>query len=112
MKQYVIDELNIDDFQKIKTYLDENFGESGVSGIYWVPLDKNIYNKKQANHTSCQPYYFAINLKPNQIACELLIRTKNILHCNCISYANIKQRNWIIDMIEFLITNYELRITN
>ena len=105
MKQYVIDELRIEDHKKIKTYLEENFNSSVIDGIYWLPIDQNIITEIQAEHTECQPFYFAINLESNLIAFELLVRTKNKIRCSCISYATEKQRNWLIGFADSIFDN-------
>jgi hypothetical protein len=100
MKQYVIDELRPEDYEKIKAYLDENFGSSGVDGIYWIPLDKSILTDVQAEHTKCQPFYFAIDIEQNRMACELLVRTRSRMRCNCISYATENQLIWLIRFVD------------
>ena len=97
MKQYVIDELRPDDYKKLKDYLDKNFGPSAVEGVYWIPLDEDLLSEVQAEHTECRPFYFAIDLEPNLLVCELLVRTRNKVRCSCINYATEKQRNWIIN---------------
>jgi hypothetical protein len=96
MKQYVIDELRPDDYTKLKDYLEKQFGPSTVNGIYWIPLDPDLFSDVQVEHAECQPFFFAIDLEPNLMSCELLIRTRNKIRCNCIHYATEKQRNWII----------------
>ncbi len=100
MKQYVIDELRPEDYEKIKAYLDENFGSSGVDGIYWMPLDISILTDVQAEHTKCQPFYFAIDIEQNRMACELLVRTRSRVRCNCISYATENQLIWLIRIVD------------
>ena len=96
MKQYVIDELRPDDHKKLKAYLDENLDSSNIDGIYWLPLEPGGLTDVQAGHTDCQPFYFAIELKPDILACELLIRTKSRVRCDCISYATADQLNWLV----------------
>lgn len=103
MKQYVVDELRPEDHDKIKGYLDEHFGPAGFGGIYWVPLDEDLYTDMHKTHTQCQPYYFAIDLGPDAMACELLIRTKNTIKCNCIGYATAEQRNRIITFVDSIL---------
>lgn len=100
MKQYVIDEIRPADFKKIKAYLDKNFGSSSMGGIYWIPVHKDILTDVQTEHTECQPFYFAVDLEENLMACELLVRTKTKIRCNCIGYATEKQRNWFISLID------------
>ncbi len=100
MKQYVIDELRHEDYGKVKTYMDENYGFSKIDGIYWIPLGKDILSETQKNHVKCQPFYFAVDLEPSQMACELLVRTKENVRCNCIKYATEKQLNWFIQLMD------------
>lgn len=103
MKQYVIDELRLQDYEILKTYLTENFGSSSVGGIFWVPIDKEIFSSVQAEHTTCQPFYFALDLEPNFLACELLVRTKSKVKCVCMAYATQDQRNWLISKIDSIL---------
>ena len=110
MKQYVIDELRVEDHEKIKTYLDENLNSSVIDGIYWLPIDQNIITEIQAEHTECQPFYFAINLESNLIAFELLVRTKNKIRCSCISYATENQLNWLIRLIDGVMERLDIKL--
>ena len=108
MKQYVIDELRPDDHKKLKLYLDENLNSSNIDGIYWLPLEPGYLTDVQAGHTDCQPFYFAIELKPDIIACELLIRTKNRVRCDCISYATPKQLCWLVGFADGIFKKLEI----
>ena len=96
MKQYRIDELRPNDYEKIKDYLDEHYDSSQIEGIYWVPLDSNLLDEVQGAHVDCQPFCFAVVLEPTVIAFEFLIRTRNRIRCECIRYANKEQRDSII----------------
>ena len=96
MKQYVIDELRPKDYQKIKSFMDENVGSSNVDGVYWLQLNSDILTPVQKEHTDCQPFYFAVDLELNRVAFELLVRTKNKIRCSCMGYATEKQRAWLI----------------
>ncbi len=109
MKQYVIDELRPDDYRKIKTYLDKKFGPGALGAVYWVPLAPDHYSEVQKEHTNCQPFYFAIDLEPNMIACELLIRTRARVRCNCMSYATKIQRNWLIGLIDHMLEKLNVK---
>jgi hypothetical protein len=96
VKQYRIDELRPNDYEKIKGYLDEHFGSSQIEGVYWVPLDADLLDQVQGAHVECQPFYFAVVLEPTVIAFEFLIRTRKRVRCDCIHYANEAQRDSII----------------
>jgi len=100
MKSYVIDELRYPDYEKIKTHLNQHYGACDLEGIYWIPLEPSLYNKVQASHSKCCPFYIVLDLSQEKLSCELLIRTKNRMRCDCISYAEETQRNWIIQLID------------
>ena len=100
MKQYVIDELRPEDHQELKAYLDANFAAPGFEGLYWLPLDESTYDGVQQQHADCQPFYFAMELTPERLACELLVRTNKRVKCQCIQYATEAQRNWLIQSID------------
>jgi hypothetical protein len=100
MKQYVIDELRRKDYELIKAYLEENFLSSDVDGIYWIRLDREILTEIQKEHADCQPFYVAVDLKPNLITFEMLIRTQNRIRCGCMGYATDTQRNWLIRLAD------------
>jgi len=110
MKQYVVDELRPGDFEKIKAYLDENHARSGVENLYWIELEGEILTKVQAAHTRCQPFCFAVEVMPERLGCELLVRTKNRMRCSCMQYANEKQRNWLIGLVDSMIDEIGLKV--
>jgi len=100
MKQYVIDELRPEDYEALKKYLDEQFGQAEMDGIYWIPVAAELLADIQLQHEECRPHFLALDLDPGRIACELLVRTKNRLRCDCIQYASEQQRNWLIQLID------------
>ena len=110
MKQYVIDELREEDYRQIKAYLDEQFGVSKMSGIYWVPLSEDIFSEMQKKHKECQPFYFALDLEPTLLACELLVRTKEKVRCDCMGYADDTQRNWLVGIIDSMFEKLGIKI--
>lgn len=100
MKQYVIDELRPEDYEKIKAHLDAHFAAPGFDGLYWLPLDQQAYDEVQEQHTDCQPFYFALELTSERLAGELLVRTNKRVKCQCIRYATEDQRNWLIQAVD------------
>jgi hypothetical protein len=109
MKQYVIDELRTTDYQQLKAYLDENFGASSVEGLYWIPMRSELLDSVQQAHPQCQPYYFAVELGQERLACELLVRTTHRVRCDCIQYATETQRNWIMQSIDAIFEKLNLK---
>ena len=110
MKQYVIDELRPGEYDKIKKYLDEKYPEGNLDDLYWIPFKPELYNEKQKSHKECQPYYFTIDLDENYLACELLIRTRERISCDCIAYADKTQRDYIIETADSIFKELEIII--
>jgi hypothetical protein len=108
MKQYVIDELRPEDYKALKKYLDEQFGPAEMAGIYWIPVGADWLTDIQLQHKECRPHYLALDLDPRRLACELLVRTKNRLSCDCIQYATEKQRNWLIELVDNIFNRLEI----
>ncbi len=108
MKQYVIDELRPADHQRIKDYLDAHFGPADMDTIYWIPLEPMLYTPDQQWHKECHPLYFAIQLTPETLSLELLVRTKNRVRCDCIRYADEAQKKWGIDFVDVIFENLEI----
>jgi len=107
MKQYVIDQLRPSDHQKLKTYMNEHLESGSLPGIYQLTLPPEIRNEIQAAHLQCQPYV-AIELEPDRMSCELLIRSSIKMRCDCMGYATKDQRNWLIDRIDTMLNELEI----
>ena len=103
MKQYVVDELRIEDHRTIKAYLDAHFETSGLGGSYRLPLPEEMLASEQAAHVACRPLYFAVTLEAVQLTAELLVRTNQRLRCSCMGYADASQRNWLISTIDAIL---------
>lgn len=110
MKQYVIDGLRPRDHDRLKAYLDEHIQAAGIVGIYWLPLDDSVLTSLQADHRECGPHVFALKLEQNFLACELLVRTRKHIRCDCMAYATEKQRNWLIDQTDAVLEKLDIRI--
>ncbi len=103
MKQYVIDELRYIDYEKLKAYLDEHFAVAQFDELYWVPLGDALLDTVQKEHDTCRPHYFALELFPDRLVCELLVRTQQHVRCQCIQYATREQRDWLIDLMDGIL---------
>lgn len=108
MKQYVVDELRLEDYQKVKKHLDKTLQAGSIDGVYWVPIEAILLTPDQAEHTDCHPLCFAVDLEPEQLTCELLLRTQNRIRCSCIGYATEKQRNWVIQFVDAIFERLDI----
>ena len=109
MKQYIIDDLRPEDCAALKTSLDKRFGPADLGRIYWIPLEAGLLTAAQSAHTECQPLYFAIDLDDSRLACELLVRSKHRLRCDCIRYATQHQRNWLIGWVDDMFERLQIK---
>ena len=110
MKQYLIDELRLDDYEKLKQYLDDYLKSSSIDGVYWLTIPEALLTETQMSHIDCQPYYFAVELYEQSILCGLLVRTASSIRCHCIGYASVEQRNWLIDTIDSIMEQNKIII--
>ena len=110
MKQYVIDGLRPQDHQKLKDYLDEFLTCSPLGGIYWLELDKIVLTPTQKNHQECYPHVFALMLEETYLSCELLVRIKKNIKCDCMDYATREQRDWLIEQADAILEKLDIRI--
>lgn len=110
MKQYVIDQLRESDYEKILEYLGQNADASEFGDLFWLLLPETLYSDTQSEHKQCQPFCFAVNLSLSQVDFELLIRSRQILRCSCISYADKKQRDYILDFADRMLDELGIKV--
>ncbi|MBW1615503.1 MAG: hypothetical protein JRJ49_03015 [Deltaproteobacteria bacterium] len=109
MKQYKIDELRVEDYDKIKSHMEEFHNDNCIEGIYRIFLDEKLLNKEQKEHEKeCGPFYFAVEIDNMGISFEFLVRAKNKIRCSCIRYADKKQRDWLIDYVDATINKLNI----
>jgi hypothetical protein len=108
MKQYTIDEIRYPDYEKIKKYLDDTYGVSGVDGLYWLPVEQEMLSNVQKAHTACAPFFMALELEEGRLSGELLVRTRNRVRCDCIHYADERQRDWLIRQVDAIFEKLEI----
>ncbi len=110
MKQYLIDGLRLEDYQKLKAYFDEHLTSSPLGGIYWLELDKKLLTPIQKDHEGCYPHVFALMLEETYLSCEFLVRIKKNIKCDCMDYATRKQRDWLIDQADAILEQLDIRV--
>ncbi|MCG6892468.1 MAG: hypothetical protein LJE65_02580 [Desulfobacteraceae bacterium] len=108
MKQYVIDELRPGDYQRLKRYLDARLEKSSMGGLYWLFLGDDVLSETQSEHESCRPHYFALELEPHRLCCELLVRSQQRIRCHCIAYATQEQRDWLVHQIDSIFEHLDI----
>ena len=110
MKQYVIDGFTLKDYTALKEYFDEYLQAATVDGIYWLELDTDILTQIQTSHKGCGPHVFALMLEETALSCELLVRIKTNIRCDCMGYATVEQRNWLIEWADAVLEKLSICI--
>lgn len=110
MKQYLIDGLRLEDYDKLKAYLDQYLKSSPLGGIYWLELDKQLLTPIQKDHEECYPHVFALILEETYLSCEFLVRIKKNIKCDCMDYATREQRDWLINQADAIFEKLDIRI--
>jgi len=110
MKQYVIDGLSLQDYNKLKEYLDKHLEPASLDGIYWLELDRDLLTPLQSTHESCSPHVFAMELEETKLSCELLVRIKTNIKCDCMGYSTKEQRNWLMDQTDAIFERLSICI--
>ncbi len=110
MKQYVIDQLREEDHQRIHEFLKKNADATVFSDVFWLNIPEDLYTDTQKEHPECPPFYFAVNLSEDRVDFELLIRSRQILRCSCIRYADSRQRDYILDYADKMLGELDIDI--
>ena len=110
MKQYVIDQLRPGDQRKLCRYLDEHFEKAGIEGVYRIRISSNLLNNVQRLHRGCQPHYVTAVADADTVAFEFLVRSSSRVRCDCMGYADTKQRLWIIALVDDILKMLEIEV--
>jgi hypothetical protein len=110
MKQYVVDQLRYPDYEKLKAFLDQNYGEAAMGAVYWLVLDQEVLSPIQRDHRECQPHAAAVELEETHLSLELLVRTPHRIRCDCIAYATQEQRDWLIRRVDDILKQLNISV--
>lgn len=103
MRQLTITELNNSEITTITTFLDKNTEAGAIPGIYWLNIPEELFGEAQIDHQQCGPFIFGLELGTDSLFFEMLVRSKQNLHCSCTAYATTKQRLFLLDFYDRLI---------
>ncbi len=109
MRQFVIDELSPMERDNIDSYLKRNLTPDPIVGLYWIVLPPHLYSDVQQSHKDHGPFQIAIELDPQSIRIELLVRSQGHLHCNCTAYATTLQRQFVLDFIDTMLKEEQIQ---
>ena len=109
MRQFVIDELSILERDNLDSYLKRTLAPGPMAGIFWIKLPDDLLAEAQRGHEQCGPFYLAVETEEKRICFELLVRSKTNLHCTCIAYATPVQRQFVLDFIDKMLSEEQIK---
>lgn len=109
MRQYVIDEISLNDIKTISDYLKIAARESPLPGLFWVDLPEDLLTPLQYGHQDCKPFCFSIETGEDFVKFEFLVRSRQTLRCDCNGYANKAQRDFILNFADKMLSEKQIR---
>jgi hypothetical protein len=111
MRSYLLDEISPSDIKKISNFLKKNAINSGLGGIFWGVVPDDAFSKTQYEHShnGCQPFTFAIELGPDFLRFEFLVRSLTHMGCACSGYCTRRQQEFIINFADALIADLDIK---
>lgn len=109
MRYLAIDGLAKDERRAIANYLENNALPDTIDGMYWLQIPSELLAEAQKSHQACAPFFLACELEEERIVFELLVRSKNTLHCPCMCYATKAQRDFLLAFMDALVSSTGIR---
>ncbi|MFP4084457.1 MAG: hypothetical protein ACOCPS_06995 [Desulfonatronovibrio sp.] len=111
MRSYLVQEINDSDMTKILKSVTEKAYKIPMEGLFWITVPQNLLSQVQNEHQhQCGPHYMALETGKDWIKLELLVRCEQKIRCDCISYATPDQREFMIEYLDRLIRNQDVRV--
>lgn len=110
MRTYTIDQLEEADIAAINSRLLDLELQAGLEGIYWLPVPKNMLTPLQEEHFGqCGPYCLALEVGPDAVHMELLVRGMGRISCQCLSFASEELRNHMVAFLENMLLDLNIK---
>ena len=109
MRQYMIDQLSREERANIESYLKRTLQPGPVEGVFWLEVPQDLLSKDQRLHDECAPFFFGVELTKEAVCFELLVRGQTNLHCSCIAYASAAQRDFVLQFVDKMLEEEQIR---
>jgi hypothetical protein len=104
MRTYVIDDLSPETLATVSDSCTELGLSSSIEGVFWLPVaDSNLTPLQQEHKGACGPFVMALTIEEDALILELLVRSRNTLHCDCICYASPALRTHMMQYVDGLV---------
>ncbi len=109
MIQYVLDEIERADIERVRDWLAERADLSGVEDLYWVNFQTDMLSQTQFEHKGCQPHCFAVEVGRSSVKFEFLVRSRINYRCRvCQTYATPQQRQFVLEFADRMVEDLGL----
>jgi len=109
MRQYMIDQLSREERANIESYLKRTLQPGPVEGVFWLEVPQDLLSKDQRFHDECAPFFIGVELTKEAVCFELLVRGQTNLHCSCIAYASAAQRDFVLQFVDKMLEEEQIR---
>lgn len=109
MRRIVIDELSPMECDNLDSFLKRTLQVGPMVGVFWLVMPQEQLSDNQQAHIRCGPYFCAVELENTTLCVELLVRSSSNLHCDCIAYATEDQRRFILNFIDRMLEEEQIR---
>jgi hypothetical protein len=109
MRQVVLDELQPADLDQVRRWLDQNAEPSPMNDLYWVEVTDEYLTPGQSSAADDRPFRFAVEVGDDWVKFELLVRSRPNMRSPHTTYAEARQRNFILDFMDRMIADLGLR---
>ena len=109
MRQYRIDQLSREERLNIESYLKRTLAPGPVEGVFWLEVPQDLLGNEQRGHEECGPFFFAVELEPEAVCFEMLVRSQTNLHCSCLAYASNAQRDFVLRFVDKMLQEEQIR---
>jgi hypothetical protein len=109
MRQYVIDEIQKKDMERVRVYLADRCQATALTEIFWLELPPDLLSPLQWEHQDCGPFYLALEIGKDFVKFEFLVRARNKFRCDCFQYANPAQEAFLLQFVHMLIEDLALK---
>jgi hypothetical protein len=109
MRSYFIQEIQPDKLQELAGELQQKGYQGPIDDIYWFQLPMEMLSPLQKEHfQDCGPYIVSLELGKGWLKLELLLRARNSFRCSCIGYADPRQRDYCIRLLEDILARLNI----
>ena len=103
MRQFVIDEMSREEMDNLDSYMKNRLDKGLVDGMFWLNIPEDLEAESQHGHEDCRPFCCGFELTRDRLVVEMLVRSRNNMHCTCIAYATPIQRTFVLEFLDKML---------